>query len=172
MERGRKRGWMLWRVMLLIFGACASRCSQPLALAFPARALRLQLFPSRSCTASTSQWARRSRTHIDQSQDRDLTANEYEAITTGGLRWPLEPMGDARGSGRGEGWRVRARSLAAKVFFVVWARGRNFSEHKRGGSLQERALPPNRFRPGAGRFGLVWFSLDTNASRPCYVLKR
>lgn len=50
--------------------------------------------------------------------------------------------------------RVRARALV-RIFCVVCERVAGISARERGGILQERALPPNRFRPGVGRFGLV-----------------
>lgn len=95
----------------------------------------------------------------EQEEARDVRRNQWEM----------------RGEqGRGEGVtyaQACARSFSAWIFFVVYERVAGISARERGGSLQERALPPNRFRPGVGRFGLVWFGYQ-RLSRSCYVLKR
>lgn len=154
MERGRMRGWMLWRVMpLLISGARAALSPTPRLFqhalrvynSFPRAHARPAPANEREGLALTSTNRRtesspRTNKMRQQEEARDVRRSQWEML---GKR------------GRGEGWRMRGSERVRFFFVCVCERVAGISARERGGCLQERALPPNRFRPGVGRFGLV-----------------
>jgi len=138
-----------------------SRRSQLYASSFPARASRLQLFPSRSCTARISQWVSRACTHINQSHSTVLTANQSGERTRGGSRCPQEPMEDARWTRQRGGSDVcagvRVLVLCLDFFLCVYERVAGISAKGRRESPRARTTPePVQTGRGEVWFGLVW----------------
>lgn len=161
MERGRMRGWMLWRVMpLLISGARAALSSTPRLFqhalrrvynSFPrahaqSAAANEQEGLALTLTNRSPQSSPRTNRGREQEEARDVRRNQWE-------------MRGERGRGEGVTYaQACARSFSAWFFFCcVWARGRNFSKGEGRESPRARTTPePVQTGRGEVWFGLVW----------------